>query len=117
MDSFLAWLPWIIVFLLLIVGLIAYGGWKEKKEAERRAALMGKYNDAEIVMRIMGQKVWIGQTAEQLLESWGRPAAVDKKQLKTKRKEVWKWGQTGRNRYTNRVTLDNDVVVTYDIKG
>jgi hypothetical protein len=86
---------------------------KANREA-RRTALLEKYGDAKLVELIMSGSVWEGQTAEQVKDSVGEPEAIDEKVLKTKKKEVWKYGYEGGNRYNLRVTLDNDAVVGWD---
>ena len=78
--------------------------------------LMGKYGDETIVANIYHHRFWRGQTAEQLSDSLGQPHAKDDKLLKTIKREVWKYNRTGVNRYGLRVTLDNDIVTTWDHK-
>ena len=41
---------------------------------------------------------------------------MDDKLLKTRKREVWKYNRTGVNRYGLRITLDNDIVTTWDHK-
>lgn len=77
---------------------------------------MQKYGDAEIVDMIMKKMVWQGMSAEQLTDSLGRPVATDRKVYKTKTSETYKYDQAGKNRYRRRVTLENGVVVGWDIK-
>ena len=77
----------------------------------RRLRLMEKYGDEEDVDRIMREKVWQGATLEQVVDSWGMPDDVDKTVLKNKTKQTWKYGETGKNRYRNRVFIENDRVV------
>jgi hypothetical protein len=72
---------------------------------------MMKYKDDELVEMLTKEKFWVGQTKEQLIDSLGEPLAVDQKVLKTKVKEVWKYEQTGKNRYGLKITLDDGVVV------
>jgi len=60
---------------------------------------------------------WQGQTPEQLVDSIGHPVDVDKKVLKTKSKEVWKYNQTGKGRFSLRITIENDLVVGWDKKS
>ncbi len=106
-----------IVAVFTVIGLLVFAdGVKTRAKEKRRQALMLKYGDAALVERIMGQKVWTGQTQGMLLDSWGQPEDVDIKVLKTKRKEIWKYGQTGRGRFRNRVTVENGFVVGFDIK-
>jgi hypothetical protein len=79
--------------------------------------LRNKYRDETLVQRMMQGQIWPGQTAVQLNDSLGLPVTVDDIQLKTKKREVWKYGKTGINRYRLRITLDNDVVVSWDQKN
>ena len=96
------------VVLVCAVALWAY--------LQRRKQLTAKYGDAEIARHIMQQVVWQGETAEQLRESFGTPADIDQKVLKTKSKEVWKYRPVGKNRFGLKVTLDDGVVVAWDTK-
>lgn len=110
----------IIALILIVVGIalvIAYTKKKRREELEsRRAALLAKYHDPKIVDMIMRQMFWQGQSQEQLLESLGRPADVDQKVMKTKVKEIWKYNQTGANRFGLRITIENSVVIGWDQK-
>ncbi|MBV7428048.1 MULTISPECIES: DUF2845 domain-containing protein [unclassified Acidovorax] len=82
----------------------------------RRAALMAKYGDAEIVSKIMKKVFWQGQTGEQLRDSLGAPEDVDTKVMKTRHREIWKYNNSGKNRYRLRITLENGHVVGWDQK-
>jgi hypothetical protein len=93
------------------------------KEAERlrqisarRAALFQKYGDAQIVERIMSRAYWQGQSADQLRDSLGDPVDVDEKVMKTRSRQVWKYQQTGVNRFALRITLENGTVIGWDEK-
>jgi hypothetical protein len=100
-----------------IVGLTAYTNKKRREDLERRrAALLAKYHDPNIVDMIMRQMFWQGQSQEQLLDSLGRPADIDQKVMKTKVKEIWKYNQMGANRFGLRITIENNVVVGWDQK-
>lgn len=108
---------WILLAIVLALGLWA-GIYLLSASIEReRAKLLARYGDEQIVNRIMGKQLWVGQTARQLHDSLGAPADVDEKVLKTKRKETWKYGHAGANRYRLRVTLDNDEVVGWEEKS
>ena len=104
----------VALFIIFIVVLVINNRIKEKK---RREYLLRKYGDAEVVAKILNGYFWQGQTANQLLDSLGRPLDIDKKVFKTKRKEVWKYNSRGRNRYGLRITLENDIVVGWDNKS
>ena len=107
------WVPLILIVVVIIGFFVWYQVEKTKK---RRAALMLKYKDKEIVESLMNQSFWQGQTADQLIDSLGSPEHIDQKILKTKKKEVWKYNHQGANRYGLRITLDNDSVVGWDQK-
>ncbi len=82
----------------------------------RRDALMQKYGDRQVVDAIISKNIWQGQTSEQLVDSLGGPVDTDYKVLKTKKKEIWKYHHRGGNRYGLRVTLENDVIVGWEMK-
>jgi len=104
--------------ILLIVGFIGAVAWyKRKKYNDRVRFLMAKYNDQEIVDRIIEGYFWQGQTEEQLIDSLGYPIAKDNKVLKSVVRQVWKYNQRGRNRYGLRVTVENGLVVGWDNKS
>lgn len=101
----------IIAFIIMWVLISRY------QEKKRREALLVKYGDIEIVEMIMKRMFWQGQTPEQLEDSLGEPVDVDRKVMKTKTKEVWKYNQTGKGRYALRITIENDEVVGWDKKS
>ena len=107
LSSILALLVGALVFAAL-VGVWGY--------LQRRKQLTEKYGDPEIARRMMRRVLWQGETQEQLLESLGTPADIDQKILKTKSKEVWKYRPAGKNRFGRKVTLDDGIVVAWDIK-
>lgn len=91
---------------------------REEAMAARRAMLLAKYEgDLDVVENILNEEPFLGETAEMLIDSLGQPLAKDLKVLKTKTKEVWKYDSTGYNQYGMRITLENGLVVSWDIKG
>jgi hypothetical protein len=106
---------WIVIAVVagVIVLIIMLKAAAKKRKLEY---LTGKYRDETIVAKIYHHRFWEGQTAEQLLDSLGKPHAMDDKLLKTRKREVWKYNRTGVNRYGLRITLDNDIVTTWDHK-
>ncbi|WP_216850154.1 hypothetical protein [Granulicella sp. L46] len=88
-----------------------------RARAARRAQLLEKYGDENVVELIMKRSFWQGQTDQQLIDSIGRPVAIDDHLLKTKKRQTWKYNQTGVNRYKLRLTLENDVVIGWDKKA
>jgi hypothetical protein len=94
-----------IVFLAILVPTISF-----VQKARRRKYLIEKYG-IEIAERIIAKEVWQGMTSGQLVDSWGRPEDRDETVYKTKTKETWKYGNNGKNRYRQRVYVENDCVV------
>jgi hypothetical protein len=88
-----------------------------EERAQRYSYLFGKYQDTEITERIMAGKIWEGMTAAQLFDAAGEPEAVDQKYLKRFSRETWKYDGESGNRYRTRVTLENGIVVGWDIKS
>lgn len=86
------------------------------KHQERNKYLLDKYQDEPLVEKLIGGYFWIGQSSEQLLDSMGNPEDIDEKVLKTKTKEIWKYGCLGRNRYSTKITIENGIVVEYENK-
>jgi hypothetical protein len=55
-------------------------------------------------------------TAEQLRDSWGEPASIEEKVMKTKIKQVFKYRPVAANRFRDKVTLEDGVIVGWDQK-
>ncbi len=111
--------PNILLVMLFIVGgligaITVFNNIKRREELRRleaeRQRLIAKYGD-EIAQRILSHHIWQGMTDEQLTESWGSPADKDQEIKHTKTKETWKYGQTGRNRFSSRVFIENGTVI------
>jgi cbb3-type cytochrome oxidase subunit 3 len=108
----------IFAVIIAVLWIVISNHIKKKRLEARRTALLLKYdNDHEIVKMIMSRMFWQGQTPMQLIDSLGHPADIDKKVLKTKSKEIWKYNQTGRGRFSLRITIENDLVVGWDKKS
>jgi len=102
---------------LVIGGIYALKERAKRQRAERRAALIAKYGSPEEADMILDAKIWTGMSAEQLLDSVGRPEEVDHAVTVKKAREIWKYGRIGQNRYRNRVTVDDGHVVGWTAKG
>jgi hypothetical protein len=108
---------WIVPVLIVIGAISLFIWYGRKKKKDRLLYLRNKYNDENIVQKIVGGYFWQGQTQEQLIDSIGRPIAIDNKALKSVVREVWKYNQTGKNRFSLRVTLENGRVTGWDNKA
>ncbi|MDA9474740.1 hypothetical protein XI03_09545 [Bradyrhizobium sp. CCBAU 65884] len=98
--------------ILFVVGAII-GGIAVLNNVRRRARrqrLVAKYGE-QIADMIIARQVWQGMTEEQLVEAWGAPVDRDYEVKKAKTKETWKYGQTGKNRFSNRVYLEDGIVI------
>ncbi len=101
-------------FVTLVIGVLVLREAAKRRARKRRYdRLMAKYGDASIVGRIMASEMWQGMTAEMLTDSWGRPAAMDRDVYKTRTTEEWKYGQVGKNRFKNRIIVENNFVVGF----
>lgn len=104
-----------IIVVLLIISAVVW--MKHQAKQKRLAYLRGKYANEDIVQRIFHGQIWQGQTSEQLLDSIGSPVDTDRKVLKTKSKETWKYHPRGANRYALRITVEDGIVVGWDKKS
>jgi len=86
---------------------------EQQRDTEWRR-LVGQYGE-EIATRIAAHKVWQGMTVEQLIKSWGSPIDIDCEIVKARKKETWKYVQTGKNRFANRIYLENGIVIGWKI--
>src|SRR5271155_2414088 len=69
--------------LVSIAAIIGAFGWHSRNKKRRRLEyLRSKYPDETIVQRILQRGFWEGQTSDQLADSLGTPANVDKKMMK-----------------------------------
>lgn len=107
----------VIIIIIAIVAfhlLLAYGNYITEKE--RKSRIYQKYGHTNIAEKIIKKITWVGETREQLLESFGQPLDIDENVLKTKKKEIWKYYQKGTNRYGLRVIVENGIVIGWDEK-
>lgn len=115
-DATIIWITVGIAVAVIILIFVAQGFAAAKAEEERRTRLYAKYGRTPLAEKLIGRTVWTGEAAVELRDSLGPPLDIDQKVLKTKKKEVWKYHQTGTNRYKLKITLDNDIVVGWDQK-
>jgi hypothetical protein len=107
-------MSFVIALLLIVFGFLYF---QNQKKAKRKAELLLKYGDADLVEKILSQSIWAGQTKDELLDAIGKPAEVDSKLMKTRSREIWKYNPSGKNRFGLRVTLDDGRVAGWDKKS
>jgi hypothetical protein len=85
------------------------------EEADRRdRALRAKYSpDEDLAHRLITRIVWKGETAEQLRDSFGPPAALDSLSSETAPRELWKYHPAGEGHYYLQVTLEYGLVTSW----
>ena len=83
---------------------------EQQRRAEERQRLVAKYGET-VADGILRHQVWQGMTEEQLLESWGNPEDRDIEIKRATKKETWKYGEIGKNRFSDRVFLENGIVI------
>ena len=106
-------MKWILYIILFITALIFFVYQTNKQKRKR---LMIKYNDENLVQRLMLGQFWQGQTSEQLTDSLGRPNDKSIQVLKSKTKETWKYQKTGTNRYALKIFIEDGIVIGWDQK-
>ena len=104
--------PEIIVVILLGLGVAGY----LLVQKLRYARYFKKYGDDKAVRAILKHQYYEGQTAAQLIDALGKPKDIDEKSIKSKKRQIYKYNQTGKNRFALRITLENDVVVGWETK-
>ena len=98
-------------------GVLLFIWQKVRRNSKRLKFLRDKYKDEEVVQRIFHHRFWQGQTSEQLIDSLGKPASIDKKVFKMNTRDTWKYDPRGVNRYGLRITLDDGIVIGWDQKS
>ena len=109
-------MEWAIVIIVIIAVLVLIGYLSHLADKAKRKKLMLKYNDENLVERLMKQEFWQGQTSQQLLDSIGKPESVHTQVLKTKTKEIWKYNRVKSNQFGLKITIENGIVVGWDQK-
>lgn len=81
-----------------------------RKIEARRNALWEQYGDDEIVEKILGRRIWIGMTEDQLNKSRGKPDDISTKESIRTSIEIWKYHQIRTNAYALKITLKDGIV-------
>jgi len=110
-------MEWIVAVLLLLVaaGVLVFVARGLAKNS-RYAKLMAKYGDEKLVHALVTQTIWQGMTIDQLKDSWGEPVAIEQKVMKTKVREIYKYKPLGKNRFRDKVTLEDGIITGWDQK-
>lgn len=115
--KFLEAVGWVIPIILTAAGVSLFIWHQHDKKQKRLSRLRDKYQDEELVQRILQGSFWQGQSEEQLRDFLGPPTAVDHKVLKTKTRNVWKYQHQGANRFGLRITVEDGYVIGWDKKA
>ena len=107
----------LLIFIIIIVAcVVAFLLHKVYKKKKKLSYLKKKYVNSRIVERMANGIIWQGETAAQLMDSLGKPDAVDKKQSQSLKKEAWKYVRRGGGRYNLIVELENGIVINWEGK-
>lgn len=110
-------MEWLVAGILVIVAIaVLWFVAIALAKRSRYARLMQKYADEKLVDALISKTIWQGMTAEQLRDSWGEPASIEEKVMKTKIKQVFKYRPVAKDRYRDKVTLEDGVIVGWDQK-
>lgn len=107
---------WIVPLVVIVTTIALVMARRASKRRKRIEELRKKYPE-DIVQRILAGQIWQGQTENQLIEALGSPAEVDRKVLKTMRREIWKYGRMSARRFRLRITVENGTVTGWDHKA
>lgn len=90
----------------------------EQCEREQRLQdLMNKYNDANVIEKIVNGEIWLGQTEKQLLDSLGQPEDTEQKISLKKTVEIWKYHPGVRSgTFKLRIHITNGFITKIDDK-
>ncbi|MCU0431437.1 MAG: hypothetical protein MUF42_15845 [Cytophagaceae bacterium] len=109
-------MEWIIFIFVVILSFLLMGYYSHRADQEKRKKFLQKYQNEELVKRLMNNEFWQGQSKQELEDSLGKPENISTQVLKSKTKEIWKYNEKKKNQYTLKITLENDIVVGWDKK-
>ncbi len=114
-------MEWVVGLVLLALAGVSYmvqQGHKNRAQREadneraaRRAELSRKYTDSPHLPDLLSGTIRIGMTLEQVIDSWGQPAGIEERVLKTKTTQTLKYGQINSRSFRQQVKLENGFVV------
>lgn len=99
-----------LFIVLLLAGVLLFLFRKPIQKWRRRVYIRTKYENSEIADRIINQTIWVGQTAEQLRDTFGKPVRVDTTVQGNKKTERWGYGHQGNNAFLLVAILEESVV-------
>ena len=110
-------MEWVVAAILIAVAIaVLWFAARQLAKRSRYARLLEKYGDEKLAHAVMDGTIWQGMTAEQLRDAWGDPVSIEEKVMKTKVKQVFKYQQVAKNRFRDKVTLEDGVVTGWDQK-
>lgn len=98
-------MEWVVVGLFGLA-CVAFVGQRLHKQWLRR-----KYKGDPYQADVLAGTIRVGMTAEQLVDAWGPPVAIDERVFKTKVVHTYKYAQTGARSFRQRVKVENGIIV------
>src|SRR5690349_4998529 len=80
---------------------------KIRLENDRRNEMASKYAGDAHKDDVVNGVIRPGMSVRQLVDAWGPPAAIDERVLKTKVVHTYKYAQTGKNSFRQKVKIEN----------
>jgi len=87
---------------------------KDEEERLRQEMIEQAYANSPYKLDILNGSIRQGMTANMVVAAWGPPAAIDRKVLKTKTKEVLKYGPGPGRSFANKVMIEDGIVVGWE---
>jgi hypothetical protein len=101
-----------LIIILAIAG-VAYLLYARWVSITRIKSIRQKYSDESIANALTDQKIWIGMTTEQLIDSWGSPKRIREYSSISDVIYEYKYTKLGRNQFPARVTVANKIVTDW----
>jgi hypothetical protein len=77
------------------------------------ASLRRKYTDASLVTALADQKIWIGMTADQLIDAWGEPDRIREYSSVSDLIYEYKYTKSHGNQFPARITVADGSVMAW----
>ena len=81
-----------------------------------RRIIDSKYEFKDDVRRILKKELWIGETLEQVVDSFGQPEDIEEKVSQTKTRRILKYGRDKKMRFRLVIVVENGLVVGWNRK-
>lgn len=106
----------VLIVFLAVCWIFSIWQSQGEKEKKRKQQIIQKYGDTLEAESILNKTPWIGQSREQLIDSFGGAHEIETKVSARVSKEIWKFFYPNSRKLRLRITLTNGEVSHIDIK-